>query len=143
MPAIDQCEPAIVRALQRAGWLVTHQPYAIKTDRARSGVVFGDLRLQRNISDADAIVVVEVKCFADDKVFWSELYRAIGQYVVYRSALRLNQLSYPVYLALPVAAYRQHFRHDLLQSVIDDLSMNLIVVDLETEEIAQWMTSNE
>ena len=100
-----------------------------------------DLLLQQNAVDEDAIVVAEVKCFANAERFLDDFYRAIGQYIVYRNALRLNRLSYPVYLALPWLPYQQRFGNKLVQAVLDDLRMNLVVVDLEQEEIAQWIIS--
>ncbi|NJL43347.1 MAG: hypothetical protein HC935_08680, partial [Pseudanabaena sp. SU_2_4] len=37
------------------------------------------------------IIIVEVKCFTNPKVDLPELYTAIGQYEIYRSALSKNQ----------------------------------------------------
>ena len=69
MPAIDRCEPQTVRALEKDGWLVTHQPFAILMDNLRGGYIFADLRLQKPQTGQSAIVV-EVKCFASTRTFW-------------------------------------------------------------------------
>ena len=139
MPAIDHCEPAIVRALQRAGWLVTHQPFPLsRQDRRR--LLYADLRLQHREHD-DVIIVVEVKCFATRRVFMADLYHAVGQYVVYRNLLRINRIDAPLYLALPLVPYERSFQNELVQSVLKDVDLPFIVIDLETEEVVQWIMS--
>lgn len=139
MPAIDQCEPQIVEALKKAGWQVTHQPFAIKVQRNRSGYIFADLRLE-NVQSSDPIIVVEIKCFSSTRTILEEFYQAIGQYLVYRNALESRQSSIPVYLAVPSDAYDNFFRQPLIQSVATDISLRLIVVDLEKEVIIRWIT---
>jgi XisH protein len=62
MPAIDQCEPAVINALQKAGWVVTHQPLFLRLDSHEA--IYADLRLQHQ-QDNQAIIILEVKCFAD------------------------------------------------------------------------------
>ena len=142
MPAIDHCEPAIVRALQRAGWVVTDQPLTIRADTGRLGYIYADLRLQQNVTDGDAIVVVEVKCFESADRFLDDFYRAVGQYIVYRNAIRLQGETIPVYLALPWIPFQRYFGSKLIQAALDDVRIDLIVVNLDTEEIVQWITSD-
>lgn len=138
MPAIDRCEPQIVRALEKDGWSVTHQPFAIRIDKTRGGYVFADLRLQNQQSGQSAIVV-EVKCFGSTRTFLDEFYQAIGQYTVYRNALALNNIQSTVYLAIPDAVYRTLFQQTLIATVLRDIHVNIVVVDLKKEEITQWI----
>ena len=140
MPAIDHCQPAVIRALEKAGWHVTHQPYPIIRHRRRK-YLFVDLRLERRESGGGAIVVVEIKCFYNRHVFLSDFYQAVGQYVMYRNALRISGVDVPVYLALPLLAYERSFQDEVLQSVMKDIGLHLVVVDLEGEEVVQWIVS--
>ena len=141
MPAIDRCEPQMIRAFQKSGWIVTHQPFAIKVDKTRTGYIFADLRLQRSI-DHQSIIVVEVKCFESTRTALDEFYQAVGQYIVYRNALSANQILAPVYLAIPLIAYENFLLGELVQAVLKDIHMDLIVIDLEKEEVVEWIISS-
>ena len=77
MLAIDRCEPQMIHALEKDGWIVTHQPFAIKIDRTRTGYIFADLRLHHPQTDQSAIVV-EVKCFESTRTFLDEFNHAVG-----------------------------------------------------------------
>lgn len=92
MPAIDSCEPQMIRAFQKANWSIGDQPFAIRLAEKRDHV-FADLRLI-NRSDNAQIVVIEVKCFPDSRSQLDEFYHAVGQYLVYRSALVLDDALY-------------------------------------------------
>lgn len=81
MPALDQCEPQVIRALQKAGWVVTHQPLQIRV--SRNEAVYADLRLIQP-AVKQTIIIVEVKCFAGKRSLLDEFYHAVGQYIVYR-----------------------------------------------------------
>jgi len=141
MPAIDQCEPQVIRALEKSGWTVTHNPFAIKIERDRVGYIFADLRLEHD-NDNEHIIIVEVKCFESSRTILEEFYHAVGQCIVYRNALENNNIATKVYLALPTVAYESFFQKQLIQSVLNDIQLQLIVIDLEKEEVVEWITSN-
>lgn len=138
MPAIDRCEPQIVHALEKDGWLVTHQPFAIHIDKTRGGYIFADLRLYKPQTGQSAIVV-EVKCFESKRSFLDEFYQAVGQYIVYRNALILNDIQSPVFLAVPSSVFRSLFQQALIEAVLRDTRINIVVIDLEKEELLEWI----
>ena len=137
MPAIDQCEPQVIRALQRSGWIVTHQPFAIRVDRGRAAYVYADLLLSQTQNN-QSLIVVEVKCFGGTRPILDELYHAIGQYIVYRRALLINEMLTPVYLSVPETIFSSTFHSPLIDAVLNDIQIKLIVVDLEKEEVVLW-----
>jgi hypothetical protein len=67
MPAVDPCEPQIIRALAKAGWKVVARQILLRT-AANEGVVV-DLRF-RHMSDQRRIMLVEVKCFRLSGLCW-------------------------------------------------------------------------
>lgn len=141
MPATDRCEPPIIHAIEKAGWKITHHPFAIKINRSRGGYVYADARFEQS-QNKEQIIVVEVKCFDSNRTVLEEFYHAVGQYVVYRNALLTNEIETPVYLAIPSKAYDEFFNQQLIQSVVTDIQLQLIVIDLEKEEVRQWITLN-
>lgn len=138
MPAIDQCEPAVIRALEKEGWSVADQPYSIKTGGRTSRYVHADLLFEYH-SKRTPIIVVEVKCFPKGIFSWDEFYSAIGQYVVYRTALRLSEILYPLYLVFPLHIQETFsVEYPLAPLVLDEIDVKLITVDLVLEEVVQW-----
>lgn len=136
MPAIDQCEPQVIRAFQKQGWAVTHQPFPIRVVGEQG--VLADLRLQHKTNET-AIIVVEVKCFSQRRSILDEFYHAVGQYLLYRSALDLKGIDSPLYLSVPSAIYASFFSRKTVQRVINSAKIKVIVVDIEREEILSWI----
>lgn len=136
MPARDICEPQFVTALEKAGWVVTNQPYTIGLNRVE--YAYADLRL-RHFKDFRSIIVVEVKCFATATTYTDDFYHAIGQYHTYRAILRLKGVDESLYLAVPLHFYEEIKQRIVMQSVITDAKISIIVVDLDDEEIVSWI----
>lgn len=138
MPALDQCHPQVVRALQKAGWHVHPRPYVLRISRRHH--VHIDIQAQKENDKASqkALLVCEVKCFSDERADTSDLYTAFGQYVVYRSLLSARQITWPIYLAIPQQAYDGVFKRMGLEAVRDN-QINLVIVDLQAEVIQDWI----
>jgi hypothetical protein len=69
-----------------------------------------------------------------------EFYQAVGQYVSYRNALTINGMQLPVYLSVPSSVYTTFFQIPLIAAVVADTQIKLVVIDLEKEEITQWIS---
>ncbi len=142
MPARDKCEPQVIRALQKAGWKIVKQHFVIRIGKTRhskvNDAVYADLLMQYN---QQQILVVEIKCFSGKRPYLDDFYHALGQYLVYRDALRMKIPAYPIYLVMPSEAYDELTNQDSIQRTIKNVKMNLIVMDLDVEEIIAWIDS--
>ena len=107
-------------------------PHAIRIPGRRYPLL-ADLRASRGEAE---IIIVEVKCFADDEV--AELYSAIGQYLVYRDLLKQSPTTPILYLAVPTHAYYGIFK-DAGMNIVNEAKIRLIVVDIENEVIERWI----
>jgi hypothetical protein len=136
MPTIDQCEPQVVRAFEKAGWIVTHQPFYIRLSGGESA--YADLRLRRP-EQSLAIIVLEVKCFAQKRSLQDEFYHAVGQYLFYGRVLAIGRIEAPLYLTVPEAIYRSFFSRRAVQAVIQQSQIKIITIDIQREEIVQWI----
>jgi hypothetical protein len=132
VPAIDDCQVQIIRAMQKAGWTVSPKPYVLRLDRKYRLHI--DLEAQ---NDDKHIVLIEVKCFSDTKAETVDLYHALGQYLIYRSLLKQQNLELELFLAVPNHAYRSVFARMGMPS-IEENDVKIIVVDIEREEILEW-----
>jgi predicted metalloprotease with PDZ domain len=136
MSALDACEPQIIHALEKDGWQIVEKPHQIKVDRR---IVFADFSARHTNEDGDHyIIVMEVKCFANPKTDLTELYTAIGQYQLYRTALLKNDENYPLYLAIPHNAYERFVDNPTLLATFQVTEVKLVVVDIVQEVVVQW-----
>jgi hypothetical protein len=136
MPAVDQCEPQVIRALDKAGWRVVIQHLAIRLEGKR--LVYADLEIHHK-SDQRELLIVEVKCFPDTRSALDEYYHAVGQYMLYRNALRLAGDLSLLYLAIPITIYSTLFHSAAVQATLQEAKIKLIVIDLDREEIVLWL----
>ena len=97
--------------------------------------LFVDLLIQNAQSSA---LVIEVKCFQDERNFHDEFYHAVGQYLTYRALLKINGNSYPLYLSVPLNVYQRYFVLPHIKAVVNDAKIEIVVVDLMAEEIHLW-----
>jgi len=68
-----------------------------------------------------------------------ELEQAIGQYVLYRLLLNRVDPAREVYLAVTHVIYDEVFSEPLGELVLTDLPLQLLVIDLDTTEVKQWI----
>jgi hypothetical protein len=136
MPALDHCHPQIVRALEKDGWAVDSLPVTLSNE-LRSFVV--DIRATRQTNGArQTILLAEVKCFAGRDATTTELYVAIGQYMMYRAMLSELRQNIPLVLAVPEQVFAHIFDSVALKAIADG-RISMIVVDLTSERIVRWL----
>ena len=70
----------------------------------------------------------------------TELERAIGQYGIYKSWLTRIEPDRQFFLALDENAYKDIFQDISGQVLLEDHQIKLIVVDINAEELKQWIS---
>lgn len=68
-----------------------------------------------------------------------DLYNAIGQFVLYRKALRQKDAERVLYLAVRREAYDELFNDPADNSLLREDGIKLLVFEPETMEIVQWI----
>jgi len=144
VPARDLIHGQVVAALQKSGWEVTDDPYVVvycgqqividlaaKNGDAHESEFIGAERHGQRIA-------VEIKSFLG-KSGVADLEQALGQYVLYNLVLTELDSERIVYVAVSSATYEDVFQKPLGQLVVQRLPLRLIVVDLETTEVTQWI----
>ena len=136
MPALDYCHPQFVRALQKDDWLVKEKPEQF---RVTGRIIFIDISASRGTNGLKRqALFAEIKCFPDLQSTSRELYIAIGQYIVYRAVLAELQDTTLLYLAVPESVYQTVF-DVAVRRAISDNQIKMVIVNLETETITQWI----
>ena len=138
MPALDHYHQIVRNALEKDGWTITHDPLTliVGTDR-----VHIDLGAERVLAaeKGPRKIAVEIKSFSGPSRI-SDFEDAVGQYVVYRMALKRTEADRELYLAVPQPIVVSQFqRRELWNAFFTDENGRVLGYDVETEEIVQWM----
>ncbi len=64
---------------------------------------------------------------------------ALGQYILYRNIITLKAPEYQVYLAIKDSIYENFFKRESIKDITQINQLLLIVVEMEREEILQWI----
>lgn len=128
----------IVRfALEKDGWLVTDDPLNIRCGGVDVQIDLGAERLIA-AQKAGEKIAVEIKSFVSASKI-SEFHMALGQFINYRTALRTEEPSRTLYLAVPLVTYNDFLNLPFIQTIINENKLKLIVYNVDTERIEQWI----
>lgn len=137
MPRLDIIHDAVKNALMKDGWTITDDPYIIQYRRT---TLYADLGAERPIAAQrnGQKLVVEVKSFVGASKM-QDLKEALGQYDIYRYLLEATVPDRKLYVAVSAFAYNTFFKQDVIQLILNRHQLPLIVVDIDVEEITQWI----
>lgn len=133
----DQFHEAVKHALEKEGWLITHDPFTIQISEAVKLKI--DLGAESTIAaqrDQEKIAI-EIKSFITDSDI-SEFHAALGQYLNYLQALEEEEPDRTLHLAVPFETYNDFFQIPFIQTSLKRHAMNVIIYDPIQEEINAW-----
>jgi hypothetical protein len=133
MPARDRHHLVVKRALEKSGWVITHDPRTLLLPERLLYIDLRAVHLGQQIA-----VLIEVKGFEQPSQI-EALVQALGKYNLYRSALKINGIDEMLYLAIPEIAYTGIISETLGKQIITDYEVKLVVFDPDAEEIIQWI----
>ena len=96
----------------------------------------GAQRLLAATKDAETIAV-EIKSFVNPSSI-SEFHIAVGQYFNYRRALRAQEPTRVLYLAVPSQTYDEFFRLRFIQEGVEEYQIYLLIYNVEARSIVRW-----
>jgi hypothetical protein len=136
MPNIDSCHDQVVNALSKEGWQLEQSPYTVILGRRR---IYIDGLFSRGANGArEQLFLLEIKCFSDLQRITSDIYISIGQYLVYKQMLAVTDPDLPMYISIPLETYTTQF-DDVLFEAFKTNRIRMVIVDLEMEQVTQWI----
>ena len=135
--ARDAFHNAVKVALERDGWLVTHDPLGFSFDQFN---IMLDLAAERVIAleRGTEKIAVEIKGFSGVSKI-TEFHAALGQYESYRAALELKDPTRKLYLAVPDSVHATFFQSELVQYTLKRNAIALLIYNPFEEVIRQWI----
>jgi hypothetical protein len=137
MPQQDSLHYVVKHALEKDGWIVTHEPLTIRLEDVKFYV---DLAAEKEMGENNHIekVAIEVKVFGGLS-FLNEFEKAVEQYAIYRQFLEELFPARQLFLAVSLKVYESSFALPTIQAIVARQQMRLLVFNRETEEIVQWI----
>lgn len=135
--ARDKFHYEFKHALENEGWNVTDDPLVVKSGGITVQIDMGAERLIGAEKEGEKIAI-EVKTFGIIS-FITAFYEAIGKYIVYRKALKLEKSERKLYLAVPVDVYEKHFNEELIKGVCIDEDVKTIIYNQNEQNIFRWV----
>lgn len=136
MPQRDKLHETVKRALQSAGWIVTHDPYSISYEGDQLYIDLGAEQLLA-AEQGEARIAVEVKGFLGPSVI-ADVQQAVGQYLLYRSILARTDPERTLLLAISTETERGVLVRPAVQIFLTDHDVRCLIVDAANEEIVRW-----
>lgn len=139
MAAKDIYHAACVRALEKDGWTITHDPRTVAIEETNLLIDVGAERIVTAEREGQRIAV-EIKSFVGLSAV-QDLKEAAGQFLVYDLALRQSEANADrvLYLAIRTAVYDTVFQVGVGKLLMQHQAVRLIVFDADREEIREWI----
>ena len=139
MSARDAFHEVVKTALQKDGWLITHDPYPLQAGTFDLAIDLGAEKVIAAEREGWKIAV-EIKSFLRPSKI-SEFYGALGQFIAYRSALNSQDPQRVLYLAVSSDIYERFFATSFIQGLVVQNQLLLLIYDIDGEVIERWLPS--
>ncbi|HBE17542.1 MAG TPA: fatty-acid synthase [Cyanobacteria bacterium UBA11149] len=135
--AKDIYHDTVKTALEKDGWTITEELLRL-TIGSRS--VYIDLGAEKLIAaeKEGRKIAIEIKSFVSPSPV-NDLENALGQYILYRDALKRSQPQRILYLAISDEVYLDFFQEEIAQMVIEEQKLKLIIFDANKAEVVKWI----
>jgi XisH protein len=144
MPAKDRIHELVKQALLKDGWQITDDPYVISYGER---FLFVDLAATSTAKPSSHLIAavrqnkriaIEIKEFRSQSAI-VDLEKTLGQYLLYRLLLSKIDPELELYLAITNTTYEDIFSEPIGELVIKEIPLKLIIIDIQTREVQQWL----
>ena len=129
----DQCKAALIKD----GWRITDDPLSVKWGKKNLRIDLGAAELLA-AEKLGRKIAVEIKSFVGPSEIY-DLEHALGQFLLYHTALEAAQPDRELFMAITVKTYRKLFATPEGRLLIENAELRIIVFDPKTEEVRQWI----
>ncbi len=138
MPAKDHFHNHVRTALEKDGWTITDDPLPVKWLGTTLQIDVGAEKIVAAEKEGRKIAV-EIKSFLSASKL-EDLKDAIGQFIIYRSALKKAFPDRELFLALRDTAFANTFEHPEGETLREEENIKIIVFNAERKEIVKWIS---
>jgi hypothetical protein len=125
------------KALEKEGWLITHDSYDFSIGSVDFEIDLG-AEMMLGAEKDGKIIAIEIKSFLEDSPV-SAFHKAVGQFDNYFLGLSLHDPNRILYLAIPDAIFNTFFQRPFIKLVVQKKAIKIITYDAHKEVIVQWI----
>ena len=138
--ARDLFHSPVRRALEKDGWLITHDPFPFRILGVEGEIDLGaeiTVAAERQEQGQIVQIVVEIKSFIGPS-FMRDFHVAVGQYTNYRIFMGVSEPQRQLYLAVTKTVFDKKFKTPGVQLVLKTTGIKVITFDEIKETIESW-----
>ncbi|MBX7170876.1 MAG: hypothetical protein K1X72_07960 [Pyrinomonadaceae bacterium] len=137
MPAKDIYHDTVKRALIKDGWTITKENMSFPWGGTQTYVDI--LAEEVFVAEKEGRkIAVEVKSFIG-KSNLSELEKALGQFIIYRFAMRKKEPDRQLFLAVEKEIYNEFFLNADVLELVESEDLRILIFDKVKEVIVRWI----
>lgn len=136
--AKDLYHNVVKEILVSHGWEITHDPLRIFQEEEKDPIEI-DLGAEKIIGaeKAGVRIAVEIKSFLNPSLIY-DFHQAVGQYINYRLAMKLEQEDRTLYLAVTDEVFVNFQHKKLIRASLEANAIMLFIFNPHTKTIVQW-----
>ncbi len=135
--ARDKYHFVVRTALEKAGWIVTDDPFVMNVGKTDLQIDLGAERILA-AEQGNQKIAVEIKVFGQVSLVQA-FHTAVGQYMNYRVNLEEYHPERQLFLAVPIDIFQTFFSSELVLRSVNRLQIKLLIFDPQTEELT-WQS---
>jgi XisH protein len=134
--ARDKYHQAVRIALEKLGWVITHDPLKLEVDDIYVLVDLGAERLIAAERDNEKIAI-EIKTFSGSSDI-NDFHTALGQFLNYQAILLETEPERVVFIAVPEDTWYGFFQTRFIQKICQQHKLHFVVYHPLKEVIVLW-----
>ena len=138
MPAKDLYHNTVREALEKDGWMITHDPFYLRIGRYKTYVDLGAEKVLIAAEKGAEKIAVEVKSFIGTSDI-DQFEDAFGQFLIYMKALSKKEPDRPLFMAVPLAFHTRFFDDLFFAELAEEFHLRMIVFDEKKQIIVKWI----
>lgn len=140
MPRKDVYHETVRTALEYDGWTITEDPLTIATPGLDFHVDLGAVRNLIGAEKGGEQIAIEIKSLKGNSVFY-DYHQALGQFMMYRLALKMVGKEHILYLGLPETEYLRLKRVEIYKLSWMEFRVNLLIFNVNKKKIIEWISN--
>ena len=123
-------------ALEKDGWIITEDPFLLKTHLISYEADLGAEKLMAATRENKKILI-EIKGFLRQSKTY-EMHTALGQFQTYKLVMEELNIERELFLAVPLTIYYEFFQKTFIQKLVRHYQLKLMVFDPVEKIIVKW-----
>lgn len=136
--AKDKYHDLVKSALEKDGWLITHDPYKIQLGKRRGYIDLGAEKAVIAAEKSGEKIAVEIKSFSTPSDL-DAFENALGQFLIYWRALKQKEPERILYLGVPQSFYTRFFDDAFFVETAREFNVKMVVYNEQKGIIEQWI----